>query len=40
MLRAKVRDKLGISSPKAQPLRGLVCLDDLQLARQRAAKRE
>src|ERR1700675_805669 len=40
MLRAKVRDELGIFSPEVQPLRGLVGLDDLQLARQRAAKRE
>src|SRR6476646_6126385 len=39
-LRAKVRDELGVSSPQVQPLRGLIDLDDLQLAGQRAAKRE
>jgi hypothetical protein len=40
MLRTKVRDELGTPSPEVQPLRGLVGLDDLQLAGQRTAKRE
>src|SRR6266566_8555884 len=40
MLCAKVRDELGVPPPKVQPLRSVAGLDDLQRARQHAAKRE